>query len=470
MGDLSQLRRQIGGDVLTDASDTARYLTDWRGIYTGRAQGVARPVDLRDVVKIVNWCREAGAPIVPQGGNTGLSGGATPDASGRALVLSLERLTQIRRLDSRTGTLEVEAGLTLLQVQQLAADNGRLFPLSLAAEGTCQIGGVMATNAGGIHAFRYGSARHLCLGLEVVLASGEVWRGAQGLIKDNTGYALRELFIGSEGTLGVITAASLRLSAKPESAAAVFAGVADLQGACDVFASVQQYLGPELTACEVISSKCLEVLIGRSERARLPLQKPCPHYVLLEISSWGDPARTHERALDWLRRQFDGGRILDAAVSQSERQFAELWALREGISEAQSAGRPVIKHDISLPISQLAAFDAECSGRLLEAFPDISIEPFGHLGDGNLHYNIAPGPNLDHGEFRTCQENINTIVHDLVVQHGGSISAEHGLGVLRRDEAARYKSAAELTLLRRIKESLDPDGIMNPGKVLPERH
>lgn len=463
---IDNLASRFAGKLVTAPEDMALYLTDWRGIWTGKAIAVARPDTAQDTAAILQWCAETNTPVVPQGGNTGLSGGATPDTTGHALVIAMDQLKRVRKFDPQTNIIEVEAGLTLQNVQQEAEAHNRLFPLSLAAEGTCQIGGVLATNAGGTHAFRYGLARDLCVGLEVALPNGKLWEGTSSLFKDNTGYALRQLFIGSEGTLGVITAANLKLFPRPSGAIAVLVGVDSIQAACNLYAQARDTLGPELTACEMISDHCAQAVTRHIEKARNPLETQCPHYVLLEISSWESEERARARALNFLEQAFENGAIEDAVLSESGAQFQAIWALRENISEAQSAGRPVVKHDISLPLSNLAAFDTECQNALSEHFPNVRVEPFGHLGDGNLHYNIVPTDGSDKASFLSLQEGLNKLVHDLVVHYDGSISAEHGIGVLRRAENARYKSEIEKDLVARLKKAIDPNGLMNPGKLL----
>jgi len=453
-------------DFLSDAALSEKYLTDWRGKWTGRAIAVARPRSTEAVQKIVSYCHDQKIPIVPQGGNTSLSGAATPDASGKALVLSLERLNEIESIDPASGIITAGAGCTLLQVQEAAAEQDRLFPLSFASEGTCQIGGALSTNAGGTHVFRYGSARNLCLGLEVVLPNGEVLGATKSLFKDNTGYDLRDLFIGAEGTLGIITKATLKTYPSVKAATALLVAVQSVSQACRTFRHAQSFLGPGLTACEMISDICLEHVLNHTPNARFPLEARAPYYVLLEVSSWESDAACLERAMAWFETVMEGGVVMDATISESISQFRELWALRENISESQSFKRPIVKHDISLPLGNIPDF-IDASQKALQAeFGDISIEPFGHLGDGNLHYNIGPGPSADFEAFNSLHDPINTVVHDLVDQMGGSISAEHGLGVLRRDEAERYRSPIETLVMRQIKQTLDPHGLMNPGKVL----
>lgn len=468
--DLSSLRAAFAGRLLTDSADMAAHLTDWRGKWTGRALAVAQPDHTEDVAAVLRWCAANRVPVVPQGGNTGLSGGATPDSSGVALVLSLTRLKRIRRIDVINGTIEVEAGATLQQVQEASHEAGRLFPLSLAAEGTCTIGGNLATNAGGVQVLRWGSARELCLGLEVVTAEGEVWNGLRALRKDNTGYALRDLFIGSEGTLGVITAAVLKLFPLPAAQVAAFVAVPDPACAVALLQLTQARLGAALTACEFMSDTCIRLVERHVPGTRLPLAARSPWYMLIEVSDTQDEAHAAAALEGVLEAALERGLTTDAALSASLAQFRALWALREDISESQGAEGKTIKHDIALPISSIADFIAGTDAAIRFAFPDVRLVVFGHLGDGNLHYNLSPAEGCAGPEhaaaFLALEAPANLLVHDAVARHGGSISAEHGLGVLRRDESARFKSAVELRLMRSVKQALDPHGLMNPGKLL----
>ena len=471
MSDLASLREAFSGRLLTTPEDTTPFLTDWRGKWTGNAIAVVQPDTASDAAAVVAWCAAQNVPVVPQGGNTGLSGGATPDHDGRALVLSLARLNKVRRVDAVNNTLEVEAGATLLQVQEAAREAGRLFPLSLAAEGSCTIGGNLATNAGGVQVLRYGNARELCLGVEVVTAQGELWNGLRGLRKDNTGYDLRDLFIGSEGTLGVITAATLKLFPLPAAQSVAFVAVPTPEAAVQLLQLAQGRLASQLTAFELMSDTCIGLVEKHVDAARLPLPERSPWYVLLELSDPVSEERASTAIESLLEAALEQELATDAVVSQSLAQFQAMWALREDISEAQGAEGKTIKHDISLPISRIGDF-LQTSGAALErAFPGQRLVVFGHLGDGNLHYNLSPAADRlasEHAEaFVALETPVNRLVHDAVAAHSGSISAEHGLGVLRRDESARYKDALELKLMRAVKAALDPYNLMNPGKVLP---
>jgi FAD/FMN-containing dehydrogenase len=468
---LASLQSAFRGRLFTSDEDVAPFVTDWRRKWTGQCLAVAQPDAAADVLALLRWAYEHDVPVVPQGGNTGLSGGATADASGRALVLSLTRLNRIRRIDTVNNTIEVEAGVTLQQVQDAAREAGRLFPLSLAAQGTCTIGGNLATNAGGVQVLRYGNARELCLGLEVATPEGELWDGLRGLRKDNTGYDLRDLYIGSEGTLGVITAATLKLFPLPAAQVAAFVSVASPEAAVELLQLAQQRLGSSLTAFELMGDACIELVEKHVPAARFPLGERAAWYVLLEVSDSGDEASAAEAAESVLEAAVEREWVMDAAISASLAQFKSLWALREDISESQGAEGKTIKHDISLPISRIPEFIAQTNAAIEGEFPGVRMVVFGHLGDGNLHYNVSPPQDARSPEemaaFVALEPALNRLVHDAVAAANGSISAEHGLGVLRRDESARYKSPVELKLMRAVKRSLDPRGLMNPGKLLP---
>jgi FAD/FMN-containing dehydrogenase len=465
--DLDTLRAAFAGRLLTGPADTAPFLTDWRRKWTGRALAVAQPDTAADVAAVVRWCHAQRVAVVTQGGNTGLSGGATPDMAGRTIVLSTTRLNRIRAVDPVGLTLTAEAGVTLQQVQDAAAEAGRLFPLSLAAQGTCTIGGNLATNAGGVQVLRYGNARALCLGLEVVTAGGELWNGLRALRKDNTGYDLRDLFIGSEGTLGVITAAVLQLFPRPAAQVVAFVAVPSPAAALSLLSLAQQRLGPALTAFELVSDTCLGLVERHVSAARRPLADASPWYVLMELSDARGEAEAAEQLESVLGTALEQGDATDAAVSASLAQFRSLWALREDISESQGAEGPAIKHDIALPIARIPEFIASTDASLARHFPGLRLVTFGHLGDGNLHYNLSPPVGgMDKSAFAALEAPVNRLVHDAVHAHGGSISAEHGLGLLRRDESARYKPEVELQLMWAIKRALDPLDLMNPGKLL----
>ena len=463
---LATLKAIVGeANVLTSDTDVAPYVTDWRGRYRGSTRAVVRPSTTAEVAAVVRCCAEHGAPVVPQGGNTGLCGGATPREDGGEVVVSLSRLTRVRALDADNATLTVEAGVPLARVQQAADDAGLLFPLSLAAEGSCTIGGNLATNAGGTAVLRYGNARELVLGLEVVLADGRIWDGLKGLRKDNTGYDVKQLFLGSEGTLGIITAAVLKLFAKPRTSATALAALADVDAAIALLGLSRQTLGDRLTGFELISGEC--IALTRKHFPALP--DPLPGYPWYALVQADDPAADSplaaqmEAALAAAVEQHVAG---DAAIAQSAAQAAELWALREHIPEAQRLEGPNIKHDISLPVSRIPAFLADAQVELGTAFRDVRYMVFGHLGDGNLHYNLSAPAGTTAAAFIGEAARANRIVYDLVARLGGSFSAEHGIGQMKRGELVRYKSAVEVELMQRIKRALDPDAQLNPGKVV----
>lgn len=466
--DLSHLRAAFTGRLLTETADTAPFLTDWRGRYHGRALAVAQPDTREDVAKIVRWCADHRVALVPQGGNTGLSGGATPDARGDALLLSLRRLNRIRDIDPAGNTITVEAGCILADVQAAAAAVGRLFPLSLAAQASCTIGGNLSTNAGGTGVLRYGSMRALCLGLEVVTADGDIWNGLRRLRKDNSGYDLRDLFIGAEGTLGVITAAVLTLVPAPQSRAVAWVAVASPAAALSLLGRAQAALAAGLTAFELISDMALGLVLAHFPGCRAPLAEPSPYHVLIEVSTVQTMGETAVLLEGLLADALASDDITDATIAANDAQFHQLWALRENISEAQARAGNNIKHDIAVPIAAIPAFMVEAEAALHAAVPGVRLVAFGHLGDGNLHFNVSAPINATATAFMDEQPRINRLIHDMVAAYDGSISAEHGLGVLRRDEAARYKSATEMALMRAVKAALDPQGLMNPGKVLAD--
>ena len=464
---LQRLREIVStAHVLTAPDDTAPYLIDWRRRFTGKAQAVVLPAATDEVAAIVRACAEQRTPIVPQGGNTGLVGAATPAESGDAIVLSLKRMNRVREVDALNGTLTVEAGCVLRSVQQAAHDAGRLFPLSLAAEGSATIGGNLSTNAGGTQVLRYGNARELTLGLEVVLASGEIWNGLRGLRKDNTGYDLRDLFIGAEGTLGVITVACLKTFPLPRAQVTALFALDSVPAVLALLGLAQSSAGPTLTAFELFSDYCLQVVTSHFPEQRSPFGQAHPQYVLLQLSDHEDEQHATALLQTLAEQALQQQLIADAAIAQSASQGQSLWALRELIPEAQSREGKNIKHDISVPISSIARFIDETDALLLHRFPGIRMVTFGHVGDGNLHYNVSPPAHMPDDGFFSLQSAIYECVHDQVARFAGSISAEHGIGQLKREENARYKSAVEMNLMRVIKKSLDPLNIMNPGKVI----
>ena len=437
-------------NVLTAAQDTKPYFTDWRKQYSASAECVVRPATTQEVAQVVALCARESVAVVPQGGNTGLVGGSVPTGTRREVVLALARMNRIRSLDALNDTVTVDAGCVLAAVQRAADEAGRLFPLSLAAEGSCQIGGNLSTNAGGVNVLRYGNAREQVLGLEVVLPDGQVWDGLRGLRKDNTGYDLKHLFLGAEGTLGVITAAVLRLYPKPAAGATAWIALDSPRQAVELLAALRERLGERISAFELVSRSCLEAVLAHVGDLRDPLRKPHPWYVLAQFADSGGTAELHERVEQALAER-------EAVLAQSGEQARSLWRIRESIPEAQFAN---VKHDISMPISRIPDFVAQAARELESSFQEIQIYCFGHVGDGNLHYNVGPERLLPE------RDAVNRIVYDTVERLGGSISAEHGLGQLKREAIRSHKAPLELELMRRLKTALDPKGLMNPGKVL----
>ncbi len=464
---LDTLRALVGpAHCLTDVAATAPYLRDWRGRYSGSAQAVVLPADTVQVADVVRFCAAAGVPIVPQGGNTGLCGGATPLADGKAVVINLSRLRQIRNVDPANNAITVDAGVTLAEVQAAAEGVGRLFPLSLASEGSCEVGGVISTNAGGVQVLRYGNTRELVLGLEVVLPDGRTWNGLRALRKDNTGYDLKQLFIGAEGTLGIITAATLKLFAKPRQSVTAWLAVAGPAAAVALLARLRGVAGDRVTAFELISRPSLALVLQHIPGARDPLAQPHPWYVLVELTDTlvsFDLAGVLETEL---AAAIAEGAVIDGTLAASETQAAALWRLRENISEAQKREGVSIKHDISVPVSAIPEFLERADAALEACYPGLRIVAFGHVGDGNLHYNQSRPSQDENAAFIARTDEVGRIVHDLVHELGGSISAEHGIGQLKRPLLPTYKSTIELDLMRRIKQAFDPEGRMNPGKVL----
>jgi FAD/FMN-containing dehydrogenase len=463
---LSTLRAIVGeANVLTSDADVAPYVTDWRDRYQGRTRAVVRPGTTAEVAAVVRCCGEHGVPIVPQGGNTGLCGGATPDPSGGEIVVSLSRLARVRAIDTSNATLTIEAGVPLARAQQAADDAGFFFPLSLGAEGSCTIGGNLSTNAGGTAVLRYGNARELVLGLEVVLADGRVWESLKGLRKDNTGYDVKQLFVGSEGTLGIITAAVLKLFPKPQTSATAFAALSDVDSAIVLLGLLRQALGDRLTGFELVSRYCIELTRKQFPAFADPLPG-YPWYALIQGEDSASDSPLSAQLEIALGAAIEQQTARDATIAHSAAQADALWALREHITEAQRLDGPNIKHDISLPVSRIPAFLREAQTRLDAAFPGVRYVVFGHLGDGNLHYNLSAPAGVSPIAFIGESSRANRIVYDLVAELGGSFSAEHGIGQLKRDELSRYKPALEVELMRRIKRALDPVGLLNPGKVV----
>jgi FAD/FMN-containing dehydrogenase len=452
--------------ILTQPEAMAPHLNDWRGHYHGDALAVVKPNSTEQVAAIVKLCAATRTAIVPQGGNTSLCGASVPAEKSNAIVLNLTRMNKVRAIDLDNNTMTVEAGCVLAQLQQTAKENDRLFPLSLAAEGSCTIGGNLSTNAGGTAVLRYGNTRELTLGLEVVLPDGQIWSGLRGLRKDNTGYDLKQLFIGAEGTLGIITAAVLKLFPQPKSNATAFVGVTSPSQALQLFNQLRANCAERLTGFELISRPCLDFVLRHIPNTLDPLTTPFPWYVLIELSESAVSLDAGDMLEQELGIALEQSAAVDAVVAKSTAQSQALWALRENISEAQRFEGASIKHDISVPISSVPEFVTRASAALEAAFRGIRIVAFGHMGDGNLHFNVSRPLAQSDADFFAQAHRINEIVHDLVHGMNGSISAEHGLGQLKRDEITRYKTQLELDLMRAVKRTWDPLGIMNPGKVI----
>jgi FAD/FMN-containing dehydrogenase len=449
---------------LREASAMAPFLLERREIYQGRAAMVLKPGSTEEVSKILKLANETGTPVVAQGGNTGLSGGQVP-LDERAVVVSTVRLDKIREIDLVTNSMTCEAGVILQRAQETAQQNDRLFPLSLGAEGSCTIGGNLSTNAGGVQALAYGVARDLVLGLEVVLADGRIWRGLRKLKKDNTGYDLRHLFVGAEGTLGIITAAVLKLFPAPRSTETAFVGVPTLRAALDLLMIAQKRAGTSVTSFELMSGLGVQLSVKHSSNCRDPLSEPHPWYVLIELTS---PAREGLRATleEILAAGSERGLVRDAAIAASLEQSKNFWLLRLILPDAQRGTGGSIAHDVSVPVASVPDFIEEASAAVSKLVPGIRPLPFGHLGDGNVHLAFCKPEALEKAAFLARSDEVNAIVYDLAMKYRGSISAEHGIGVMKRKLLPSVKDPVELDLMRAIKRTLDPNGILNPGKVL----
>lgn len=460
-----QLAATLGNAGLLTAPDAmASYLREWRDAFDSQACAVARPANTTEVAEVVSACAAAGVAVIPQGGNTGLVGGAVARAD--QLLLSLDRMTAVRALDTENDTITVEAGVILADVQAVAARADRLFPLSLAAEGSARIGGNLATNAGGVNVLHYGNARDLTLGLEVVLADGRVWQDLRGLRKDNGGFDLKQWFIGSEGTLGIITAATLRLFPALRQREAAFAALGEPVAALSLLRELRAASGDHVVACELLPAFALELVCRHIPGCRDPLGCNAPWYVLVELASPADDGTLRSALEACLEKALADGQVLDVAIAANLEQARGLWRLRESVPAAQSREGASIKHDISVPVSKIPALLEEASTALAEAVPGLRVCPFGHVGDGNLHFNLSQPEGVDGKEFLARAPQCNRIIHDLVVHMGGSIAAEHGIGRLKPAELARYRPAVDIDLMRRIKQALDPEGVLNPGAIL----
>jgi FAD/FMN-containing dehydrogenase len=464
---IAQLKAVVGDNNVLTGGDLGAFEQDWRKRSLGKALAVVRPASTVEVAQVVAACAAAGTSIVPQGGNTGLVVGSTPDESGKQVVLSLQRMNAVRAIDPGNMTITVEAGCILQMVQEAAHRAGYLFPLSLAAEGSCTIGGNLGANAGGTQVLRYGNARDLCLGLEVVTAQGEIWDGLSGLRKDNTGYDLRDLFIGSEGTLGVITAATMKLYPLPVATLTAWAAVPSMEDAVTLLGMAHKHLGAGLTGFEVMGQFALGLVARHFPQMRVPLYEQSPFCVLLENSDNESELHARARFESLLETALEEGCVTDAVVAENLTQAHQLWHIRETIPLAQVEEGLNIKHDISIPISAIPRFCEETDSLLGQAIPGVRLVNFGHLGDGNLHYNVQAPRGVDSSAFlREQEEHVNKLVYDSVRRFGGSISAEHGVGSLKLHELEEHKSPVALALMRNIKRALDPANLMNPGRVV----
>ena len=464
---LPALRAIVGDTHVLTEGDLTGYELDWRKRERGKSLAVVRPASTAQVAQVVQACAAAGVSIVPQGGNTGMVVGSTPDASGTQVVLSLTRMNAVRALDDGNLTITVEAGCVLQSLQEVCEKAGFLFPLSLASEGSCTIGGNLGTNAGGTQVVRYGNTRELCLGLEVVTAQGEIWSGLTGLRKDNTGYDLRHLFIGSEGTLGVITAATMKLYPLPRSQLTALAAVPSLEAAVQLLGLAHQHLSAGLTGFEVMGQFALKLVVKHFAQQRVPFYESSPYCVVLENSDNESDEHARSQFERLLEAAMEAGCVTDAVVAESMAQARALWHIRESIPLAQAQEGLNIKHDISITVSRIPEFVAQADAALAQAFPGIRLVNYGHLGDGNLHYNVQAPEGQDAEKFLREQEGpVNAVVYALVDAYNGSISAEHGIGSLKREKLEKHKSPVALGLMRSIKTALDPHNMFNPGRML----
>ncbi|AMJ59094.1 FAD-binding oxidoreductase [Bosea sp. PAMC 26642] len=463
---LEQMAAIVGArNVVTDADAMVPYLKEWRDLFRGKARAVVRPGSTEEVSALVKLAAAAGATLVPQGGNTGLVGGQIPIAEGREIILSLQRMDRIRSVDADSDTMTVEAGLTLQKAQEAAEAAGRLFPLSLASEGSCTIGGNLSTNAGGTAVLAYGNARELCMGLEVVLADGRIWNGLRQLRKDNTGYDLKNLFIGAEGTLGIITAAVLKLFPLPAARATAFLAVPSPEAALTVLNAAKAGAGGTLTTFELMSRFCLDIVLRHASGTRDPLSEASPWYVLMEVSSQSVTG-LDEAVEAFLGDTLEKGLVTDAALAGSLNQRADFWKLREMLSEVQTFEGGSIKHDVSVPLHAVPEFIARACATVESLVPGCRPVPFGHMGDGNIHFNVSQPVGADKAGYIARWSEMNQAVHAIVSELHGSISAEHGIGRLKRDLLPGVKDPVELALMKTLKATLDPQGILNPGAMV----
>ncbi len=460
---LERLKAIVGPSGWTiDPVELEPHLTEWRGVYRGKTPLMVAPQSTAEVAEVVRACAAAGTAVVPQGGNTGLCGGAIPDDSGTQILLSLARLNRIRAIAPNDFSIVVEAGCVLAEVQREARSAGRLYPLSLAAEGSCQIGGTLSTNAGGTNVLKFGTARDQALGLEVVLADGTIWDGLRSLRKDTAGYDLKQLFIGSEGTLGIITAASLRLYPLPPNLHTAIVAIPSAGDAVSLFAKLRTDLVDQIYAFELISERALLFVLSHISGTRAPLDRNYPWYVLVECAASQGADALHGILMSSIER----GHVCDAVISGSDREAAEFWRLRHSISEAQKFEGDSLKHDVSVPVGRIGDFIQAAETAVCAIEPEARVVAFGHVGDGNVHFNISQPSGASKEKFAACRERLSDAVYAVARTFGGSISAEHGIGQAKRDMLRAFRSATELGLMRVVKRALDPNNILNPGKVL----
>jgi len=463
---LDKITRIVGKqNIVSEATALEPYVTEWRGLWHGTCDMVVKPQTTSEVSQVLSICSENNIPVVPQGGNTGLVGGGVPDGG---IVLSTERLDSIREIDQLNFTMTCEAGCILSSIQNAAEDSGRLFPLSLAAEGSCRIGGNLSTNAGGVQVLRYGNTRDLVLGLEVVLANGDIWDGLRGLRKDNTGYDLKHLFVGAEGTLGVITAATLKLYPLPRQKETAFIALGSDKNAIELFTRVSAEAGEALSAFELMNRLSLDLSVAHVADNRSPFSDPAPWYVLMELSSAQQGNNLRTALENVLERSFEDGTVTDAVLAESSTQARDLWRIRESIPDSQASLGGSIKNDITIPLSGVIEFLGRAEQVAESIIPGIRIVCFGHVGDGNLHYNLSQPEGMNKQAYLDRWHDITDVLNDIVAELNGSFSAEHGIGQLKRRELATYRSEIEVGMMKTIKKALDPKNIMNPGKLFME--
>jgi len=460
--------RAIVGErgVITDRDTMQPLMVAWRDSWEGRVPLVVMPATTEELAAVVAICAKTNTPIVPQGGNTGLTGASQPHGDDSEIVISTQRMNKIREIDLDNDTITVDAGVVLQVIQETAKANGRLFPLSLGAEGSCQIGGNISTNAGGVQALRYGTARALVAGLEVVLPDGQIWNGLRGLRKDNAGYDLKQMFIGAEGTLGIITAATLKLLPLPTASATAFLATPSPVTAVAWLRRAKSMLGECITTVELMERRCIDVAMKHNSSIRDPLPTRYDWYLLVEIADQGKHESLEERLLSVFEAGVEGEELIDGVIASSAEQAAAIWRIREGTPEGQRFEGASYKHDVSVPISKVAQFISEANSALETRFPGLRSFAFGHLGDGNIHYNPLQAEGGDKATWQSYLPEVNQIVHDIVARLGGSITAEHGIGRLRIEEVPRYKSDVEMAMMRKLKQCFDPSNLMNPGKLL----